>query len=82
MASPVDVLRSYEFRSRRALKVSIGWELKRSRYRLFMTDTGRGGDEQTRSLECRKYGEIFADVLKTFGAGRVVPAAPESCDAG
>ena len=78
---PVDVLRSYEFRDRRSLKLSIGWELRRSRYRIFVTDFGRG-DEQARALECRKYLEILADVKKTFGANRVAPATAETCDAG
>jgi hypothetical protein len=80
-AGPVDVLRSYEFRDRRTLKLSIGWELRRSRYRIFITDFGRS-DDRARALECRKYREIFADVTKTFGASRVAPAAPEACDAG
>jgi hypothetical protein len=78
---PVDVLRSYEFRDRRTLKLSIGWELRRSRYRIFVTDFGRS-DEQARALECRKYMEILADVTKTFGANRVAPATAETCDAG
>ena len=78
-AGPVDVLRSYEFRDRRALKLSIGWELRRSRYRIFVTDLGRR-DAQARALECRKYLEIHADAAKTFGANRVAPAAAESCD--
>ena len=77
---PVDVLRSYEFRDRRTLKLSIGWELQRSRYRIFVTDFGRS-DEQASALECRKYLEILADVTKTFGASRVAPATAETCDA-
>lgn len=74
---PVDVLRSYEFRGHRMLKASIGWELRRSRYKIFVSDLGRA---PARGLECRKYLEIFAEVAKTFGAARVAPATAESCD--
>jgi hypothetical protein len=74
---PVDVLRSYEFRDRRSLKASIGWELRRSRYRIFVADLGRA---PARGLECRKYLEIFADVSKAFGATRVAPTTAETCD--
>jgi hypothetical protein len=74
---PVDVLRTYEFRDRRPLRLTIGWELRRSRYRIFVTDLGRS---PARGLECRKYLEIFADVTTAFGANRVAPAAAETCD--
>lgn len=77
-AGPVDVLQSYEFRDRRTLKVSIGWELQYSRYRIFITDLRRNGPP-ARGLECRKYLELFEDVTKTFGPARVAPA-PERCD--
>ena len=74
---PIDVLRTYEFRDRRALRLSIGWELRRSRYRIFVTDFGRA---PAPGLECRKYLEIFADVTAAFGANRIAPAAAEACD--
>lgn len=74
---PIDVLRTYELRERRALRLSIGWELRRSRYRIFVTDFGRA---PAPGLECRKYREIFADVTTAFGASRVAPAAAEACD--
>jgi hypothetical protein len=77
-SGPVDVLRSYEFRDRRTLKLSIGWELQRSRYRIFVTDLRRGGPP-ARGLECRKYLEIFEDVSRTFGPARVA-ASDERCD--
>jgi len=80
-AGPVDVLRSYELRTHRTVKVSIGWELRRSRYRIFVTSFGRNA-EQARGLECTKYREIFADVATTFGASRVAPATAETCDPG
>jgi hypothetical protein len=73
----IDVLRTYEFRDRRALRLSIGWELQRSRYRIFVTDFGRA---PAPGLECRKYLEVFADVSTAFGASRVAPAAAETCD--
>jgi len=76
-AGPVDVLRTYEFRNRRTLRLSIGWELRRSRYRIFLTDLGRS---PARGLECRKYLEIFADVTTAFGTNRVAPATAETCD--
>jgi hypothetical protein len=78
-AGPVDVLRTYEFRNRRMLRLSIGWELRRSRYRIFLTDLGRSG-ARAPGLECRKYLEIFADVTKAFGTNRVAPATAEACD--
>jgi len=76
---PVDVLRAYELRERRALKVSIGWELRHSRYRVYVTDLPRGG-APLHGLDCRKYLELFADITKTFGADRVTPASAETCD--
>ena len=76
-AGPIDVLRTYEFRNRRTLRVSIGWELQRSRYRVFVTDLGRG--PPVRGLVCRKYLEIVEDVTRTFGPARVA-AADERCD--
>jgi hypothetical protein len=76
-AGPVDVIHSYEFRDRRTLKLTIGWELQTSRYRLFVTDVGRGSP--ARGLECRKYLELFSEVSKTFGPGRVT-ASDEHCD--
>ena len=74
---PVDVIHSYEFRGRRTLKATIGWELQSSRYRIFVTDVGRG--PPARGLECRKYLELFADVAKAFGPARVT-ASDERCD--
>lgn len=77
VTGPVDVLRSYEFRNRRTLQLSIGWELQHSRYRIFVTDFGRA--PTARGLECRKYLEIFEDVTKVFGPARVV-ASDDRCD--
>lgn len=75
---PVEVLKSYELRDRRTLKLSIGWELQRSRYRLFVTDLRRSGPP-ARGLECRKYLEIFEDASRAFGPARVI-ASDERCD--